>query len=118
MALHLPVVRKTQRTAGSLQAPPCGSTPDFNAMTPDELQRLVVAGASGPLVDALAPLDEAARRMLAKRAFELFQAANDFERKTDLSKLMGDAGNAASRNAELAVLACCDGTKAKRIQQI
>lgn len=85
-------------------------------MTPDELLGLVVAGAAGPLVDALAPLDEAARRMLSKRAFELFRAANDFERKTDLSKLMGDAGKAASRNAELAVLACCDGTKAKRVQ--
>jgi hypothetical protein len=74
-------------------------------MTPEELQGLVVAGAPGPLVDALAPQNEAARRKLSKRAFELFRAANDFERKTDLSKLMGDAGTAAGRNAELAVLA-------------
>jgi hypothetical protein len=85
-------------------------------MTSEELRGLVVAGAAGPLVDALAPLDEAARRMLAKEAFELFRAANDLERKSDLSKVMGDAGQPASRNAELAVLACCDGTKARRLQ--
>jgi len=84
-------------------------------MSPDELQELVVAGAPGPLVNALATLDEAARRILSKRAFELFQAANDFQRKTDLSKLMG---NSASRNAELALLACCDGTKAKRLETL
>src|ERR1700730_4923319 len=116
MALHLPLVRKTQRAKGSLQASPGGQTPDFNGMTPDELRGLVVAGAAGPLVDALAPLDEDARPILSKRAFELVRAANDFERKTDLSKLMGDAGQPASRNAELAVLACCDGTKARRMQ--
>ena len=85
-------------------------------MTPDELRALVVAGAAGPLLDALAPLDEDARRMLSKQAYELFRAANDFERKTDLSKLMGDAGKPASHNAELALLACCDGTKARRMQ--
>ena len=85
-------------------------------MTPDDLRGLVVAGAVEPLVDALAPLDEAARRALSKQAFELFQAANDFERKTDFSKLIGVAGQPASRNAELAVLACCDGTKARRMQ--
>jgi Family of unknown function (DUF6493) len=85
-------------------------------MTPDELRRLVLAGAAGPLVEALAPLNEDARRMLSKQAFELFQAANDFKRETELSKLMGDAGKPASRNAELAVLACCDGTKAKRMR--
>jgi hypothetical protein len=85
-------------------------------MTPDELRGLVMPGAAGPLVDALAPLGEDARRMLSKPAFELFQATNDFERKTDLSKLMRDAGKPASRAAELAVLACCDGTKARRMQ--
>jgi hypothetical protein len=42
--------------------------------------------------------------------------SNDFERKTDLSKLFGNAGKAATDNAELAVLACCDGTKARRMQ--
>jgi len=85
-------------------------------MTADELRGLVVAGAAGPLADALAPLGEDARRMLSKSAFELFQAANDFERKTELSRLMVDAGKPASRAAELAVLACCDGTKARRMQ--
>lgn len=85
-------------------------------MTPDELQGLVLAGASVSLVDALAPLDETARRMLSKRAFELFQAAQDYERKTELSRQMADAGREASRNAHLAVLACCDGVKARRSQ--
>jgi Arc/MetJ-type ribon-helix-helix transcriptional regulator len=87
-------------------------------MTPDDLQELVLAGTAGPLVDALAPLYESARRTLSKRAFELYQAANDFERKSDLSNLMGNAGPLASRNAELAVLACCDGAKARRLQLI
>jgi hypothetical protein len=85
-------------------------------MTPDELQALVLAGTVGPLVEALAPLGEDARRVLAKRAFQLFQAANDSERKTDLSKMMGDAGGPASQNAELAVVACCNGTTARRMQ--
>src|ERR1700733_15064344 len=118
MALHLPLVRKTQRAKGPLQAPSRGQTPDFKAMTPDDLQELVLAGTAGPLVDALAPLDESARRTLSKRAFELYRAANDFERKADLSNLMGNAGPPASRNAELAVLACCDGAKARRMQLI
>src|SRR6185503_4337213 len=85
-------------------------------MTPDELQRLVLAGNVRPLVDALAPLDEAARRMLAKRAFELYQAANESERKSGLSKLLGDGSAGAYHNTALAVLACCDGSKARRLQ--
>jgi hypothetical protein len=87
-------------------------------MTPEDLRTLVMAGVAEPLVEALAPLDEAARRILSKQAFELFRAANDFERKTDLSRLMRDAGQPATRNAELAVLGCCDGTKARRMQLI
>jgi len=99
---------------GSLQASPRGQAPDFNAMTPEEL-RDWLCGAAGPLVDALAPLDEAARRMLAKEAFELFRAANDLERKSDLSKVMGDAVSrqVATRSWRAG---CCDGTKARRLQ--
>jgi len=85
-------------------------------MTPDELQELVLAQDARPLIDALAPLDEQARKTLSKRAFELYQAAQEFERKSELSKLIGDAGRAAFRNADLAVLACCDGNKARRLQ--
>jgi hypothetical protein len=85
-------------------------------MTPDELRTLVIAGAVGPLVNALGPLDEDARRALSKQAYELFRAANDSERKTDLSKQLGKVGKPATDNAELAVLACCDGTKARRMQ--
>ena len=85
-------------------------------MTPEDLEELVLTQKAGALAEALAPLDESARRTLSKRAFELYQAANDFERKSDLSNLMGNAGPPASRNAELAVLACCDGAKARRMQ--
>jgi hypothetical protein len=85
-------------------------------MTPEQLQELVFKGDATRVAEALNPLDERARRALAQKAFDLFKASIDYNRQSELARSLWAHGHPAAAVVPIALLACCDATKARRVE--